>query len=175
MAAHEHQKPTVNIERPILCSPTIPGWRWTRWTARPASIPRALPRWTGARTARRIPGNTPDADNNAKLLRLLKDVPLEKRTARFRCVIALVACRRTSRGRQFAGLLRGRIRTADFRWRVRGPDYFFTTREKRVRLRPAVCAGWFRADIRRTRRRREKQIKPPRQALVKLKKFFSTG
>jgi XTP/dITP diphosphohydrolase len=35
--------------------------------------------------------NTPDADNNAKLLRLLKDVPPEKRTARFRCVIALVA------------------------------------------------------------------------------------
>jgi XTP/dITP diphosphohydrolase len=36
-------------------------------------------------------GNTPDVDNNAKLLRLLKDVPSEKRTARFRCVIALVA------------------------------------------------------------------------------------
>jgi XTP/dITP diphosphohydrolase len=36
-------------------------------------------------------GNTPDADNNAKLLRLLKDVPPEKRTARFHCVIALVA------------------------------------------------------------------------------------
>jgi len=34
-------------------------------------------------------GNAPDADNNAKLLRLLKDVPREKRTARFRCVIAL--------------------------------------------------------------------------------------
>ena len=34
--------------------------------------------------------NSHDADNNAKLLRLLKDVPLEKRTARFRCVIALV-------------------------------------------------------------------------------------
>jgi len=34
--------------------------------------------------------NSKDADNNAKLLRLLKDVPLEKRTARFRCVIALV-------------------------------------------------------------------------------------
>jgi XTP/dITP diphosphohydrolase len=34
-------------------------------------------------------GNTPDADNNAKLLSLLKDVPLEKRTARFHCVIAL--------------------------------------------------------------------------------------
>lgn len=34
-------------------------------------------------------GNTPDADNNAKLLRLLKDVPREKRTVRFHCVIAL--------------------------------------------------------------------------------------
>jgi len=34
-------------------------------------------------------GNTPDADNNAKLLRLLRDVPAEKRTARFRCVLAL--------------------------------------------------------------------------------------
>jgi XTP/dITP diphosphohydrolase len=33
--------------------------------------------------------NSLDADNNAKLLRLLKNVPAEKRTARFRCVIAL--------------------------------------------------------------------------------------
>lgn len=35
------------------------------------------------------PGNSPDAENNAKLLRLLADVPAEKRTARFRCVLAL--------------------------------------------------------------------------------------
>ena len=35
------------------------------------------------------PGNSPTAANNAKLLRLLKDVPPEKRTARFRCVMAL--------------------------------------------------------------------------------------
>jgi len=34
--------------------------------------------------------NSHDADNNAKLLRLLKDVPLEKRTGRFHCVVALV-------------------------------------------------------------------------------------
>jgi XTP/dITP diphosphohydrolase len=33
--------------------------------------------------------NSTDADNNAKLLRLLEAVPLEKRSARFRCVIAL--------------------------------------------------------------------------------------
>ena len=35
-------------------------------------------------------GNSKDADNNTKLLRLLEVVPMEKRTARFRCVIALV-------------------------------------------------------------------------------------
>ncbi len=34
-------------------------------------------------------GNSSDADNNARLLRLLKSVPREKRTARFRCVLAL--------------------------------------------------------------------------------------
>lgn len=34
--------------------------------------------------------NSSDADNNAKLLRLLKDVPPEKRSARFHCVIALI-------------------------------------------------------------------------------------
>lgn len=33
--------------------------------------------------------NSPDVDNNAKLIRLLKPVPQEKCTARFRCVIAL--------------------------------------------------------------------------------------
>jgi XTP/dITP diphosphohydrolase len=34
-------------------------------------------------------GNSSAQDNNAKLLRLLKDVPRDKRTARFRCVLAL--------------------------------------------------------------------------------------
>jgi XTP/dITP diphosphohydrolase len=34
-------------------------------------------------------GNSSDAENMARLLRLLKDVPTEKRTARFRCLIAL--------------------------------------------------------------------------------------
>ena len=36
------------------------------------------------------PGAT-DADNNAKLLRLLEGVPDPRRTARFRCAIALVS------------------------------------------------------------------------------------
>lgn len=36
-------------------------------------------------------GNSPDVDNNAKLLRLLQDVPMARRSARFRCVLAVVA------------------------------------------------------------------------------------
>jgi len=35
------------------------------------------------------PGNSSDADNNAKLLRLLQDVPPQQRAARFRCTLAL--------------------------------------------------------------------------------------
>src|ERR1051325_10144783 len=34
-------------------------------------------------------GNSADAENSAKLLKLLHDVPPEKRAARFRCVLAL--------------------------------------------------------------------------------------
>jgi XTP/dITP diphosphohydrolase len=53
------------------------------------------------------PANSTDAANNAKLLRLLADVPLERRTARFRCVLALA-----TRGRPtllFDGVCEGRI------------------------------------------------------------------
>ena len=39
------------------------------------------------------PGNSSTAENNAKLLRLLQDVPPEKRTARFRCVLAVASPR----------------------------------------------------------------------------------
>jgi len=43
------------------------------------------------RSADSLSANTSDADNNAKLLRLLKNVPPEKRTARFHCVLALAS------------------------------------------------------------------------------------
>ncbi len=39
-------------------------------------------------------GNSPDAENNAKLLRLLANTPPAQRTARFRCVLALVEVNR---------------------------------------------------------------------------------
>lgn len=36
-------------------------------------------------------GNSSDADNNAKLLRLLEGVPAEKRSARFKCTLVLMS------------------------------------------------------------------------------------
>ncbi len=56
--------------------------------------------------------NCSDADNNAKLLRLLKDVPWEKRSARFRCVLSIVAVKPPQpmlSGHLFEGLCEGRI------------------------------------------------------------------
>ena len=57
-------------------------------------------------------GNTSDADNNARLLQLLKDVPLKRRRARFYCVIVLVAIDSQSVIRNpqlFDGACEGRI------------------------------------------------------------------
>jgi XTP/dITP diphosphohydrolase len=51
--------------------------------------------------------NSPDAANNAKLLGLLEGVPSEKRTARFRCVLALAS--RDKATLLFEGACEGRI------------------------------------------------------------------
>jgi len=59
--------------------------------------------------------NASDTANNAKLLRLLKEVPWEKRTARFHCVLALVEANPQSairNPRLFDGTCEGRIRFA---------------------------------------------------------------
>jgi len=55
--------------------------------------------------------NSPDADNNAKLLRLLQNVSAEKRTARFRCIIALaqIANRKSQIQNLFDGACEGKI------------------------------------------------------------------
>ena len=54
-------------------------------------------------------GNSTDAENNAKLLRLLRDVPLEKRVARFRCVLALTPLAGGGATELFDGACEGRI------------------------------------------------------------------
>jgi XTP/dITP diphosphohydrolase len=61
--------------------------------------------------------NSPDTANSEKLLRLLVDVPTEKRTARFRCVLALITVPATAKSvgdlsktaRLFSGACEGRI------------------------------------------------------------------
>ncbi len=57
-------------------------------------------------------GNSSDAENKAKLLRLLRNVPAEKRAARFRCVIALASpkpCGGDDDTQLFDGACEGRI------------------------------------------------------------------
>jgi XTP/dITP diphosphohydrolase len=56
-------------------------------------------------------GNSSDAENNSKLLALLKEVPVAQRKARFRCVVAVVA---VAQGREhttwlFEGTCPGRV------------------------------------------------------------------
>lgn len=56
--------------------------------------------------------NSSDADNNAKLLRLLADVPAAKRAARFRCVLSLMQVKPPQpmlAGHIFEGTCEGRI------------------------------------------------------------------
>ena len=58
------------------------------------------------------PGNSADADNNAKLLRLLVGVPEGQRRARFRCVLALGRWPSEAGARElhcFEGVCEGRI------------------------------------------------------------------
>lgn len=54
-------------------------------------------------------GNSPDRDNNAKLLRLLAGVLTPKRSARFRCALALVPVGRADAPQIFEGTCEGRI------------------------------------------------------------------
>jgi len=54
-------------------------------------------------------GNSPDQDNNTKLLRLLAGVPAEKRSARFRCALALMPVGGTAAPEIFEGTCEGRI------------------------------------------------------------------
>ncbi len=58
-------------------------------------------------------GNSTDAENNAKLLAALSAVPLERRTARFRCVLALASVAQTVASPNsipvFDGVCEGRI------------------------------------------------------------------
>jgi XTP/dITP diphosphohydrolase len=55
-------------------------------------------------------GNSSDAENNAKLLRLLASVPEPDKTGRFRCVLALTSVEPTPKQTDVAGWLREQTR-----------------------------------------------------------------
>ena len=54
-------------------------------------------------------GNATDADNNAKLLREMADIPEADRGAQFRCILALTPLGQAVRTKLFEGICRGRI------------------------------------------------------------------
>ena len=68
-------------------------------------------------------GNSRDADNNAKLLRMLQTIPRERRTARFRCVIALTP------------VIAVRVESAS-------PVCYADEFELQTELFEGVCEGW---------------------------------
>lgn len=74
-------------------------------------------------------GNSPDAANNARLLGLLENVPRPRRTARFRCVLALVEMNRPSS-------------IVDGPWPMGGPRLFEGACEGRISLAPSGQGGF---------------------------------
>ncbi len=107
--------------------------------------------------------NSKDADNNAKLLRLLKNVPAEKRTARFRCVIALVKIgnRKSEIGNLFDGACEGKII-----FELRGQNGFGYD--------PLFVPNGFEKTFAELGEDVKNKLSHRAKALEKLKKFFST-
>lgn len=109
-------------------------------------------------------GNASDADNNAKLLRLLANVPVEKRTARFHCVLALVEVTSRSAFRAphlFDGSCEGRIRSTPRGKKGFGYDPLFV---------PVGLDKTF-AELGKNAKNR---LSHRAQALAKLKLFFAS-
>jgi len=123
------------------------------------------------RSADSLSANLLDADNNAKLLRLLKDVPLEKRPARFHCVIALVEINPQSATRLGEA-------------KVRNPQLFDGTCEGRIGFAPRGKNGFgydplfvpvgFEQSFAELGEDVKNKLSHRAQALEKLKAFFTT-
>ena len=74
-------------------------------------------------------GNSSAADNNAKLLRLLEDLPRAKRTGRFKCVLALTPVLQATPANK-------------------SPVCFADEFEMQTRIFEGVCDGWIGFELR---------------------------
>ena len=132
-----------------------------------AFIPPASLRWTN----RTIRTTRPTAENNAKLLRLLKDVPAEKRTARFRCVIALtpLPVAQESSASPVCYADEAEMQTENFDGTCEGRIIVTPEWPRRFWLRPNVCSGRLRTVVRRTGRAGQEPLSHRAKALAKLR------
>jgi inosine/xanthosine triphosphate pyrophosphatase family protein len=112
-------------------------------------------------------GNTPDADNNAKLLRLLKNIPRKNARRDFVASSLSLRFRMSKPKTRLPVCYEEELKSLTFDGACEGKIIFAPRGEKRLRLRPAVRARWFRANFRGTGRRNEKQIEPSRQGAGK--------
>lgn len=118
----------------------------------------------GGQAGEAITGNSPDAANNARLLELLREVPPEHRTARFRCVLSLIAVKPatpTLAGQLFEGTCEGAIALAPSGGGGFGYDPLFVPRGE------AVSFAELGADVKNRLSHRAK-------ALAAMKKYLET-
>lgn len=106
--------------------------------------------------------NSADADNNAKLLRLLADVPLERCTGRFRCVLALVPLAADGNVLIFEGTCEGRIQ----RHASGGAGFGYD---------PLFVPNGFDKSFAELGAEVKNQFSHRARALAELKKFFAVG
>jgi len=81
--------------------------------------------------------NSSDQENNAKLLHLLKDVPKEKRTARFRCVLALTPAQHGTRNTHLSSEA-----LAKEEHESSSPVCFADELEMQTEIFDGTCEGW---------------------------------
>ena len=121
--------------------------------------------------------NSPDQANNEKLLRLLEDCPPEKRTARFRCVIALtpIVAAAPGSGSRVCLANEAELRTELFEGACEGRIIFAATGEGGFGYDPLFvpegCSETF-AELGETEKNR---ISHRAKALEKLRQRFCAG
>ncbi|HMJ90836.1 MAG TPA: non-canonical purine NTP pyrophosphatase [Candidatus Acidoferrum sp.] len=120
-------------------------------------------------------GNSPDADNNTKLLQLLNDVPTENRTARFRCVIALtpIAARSIASASPVCHADESELQTELFDGACEGKIAFAPTGAKGFGYDPLFVPGGFDQSFAELGEDVKNRMSHRAKALGKLREWFA--